>query len=311
MGGITVISTMKNEGAFLLEWLAHYRVLGADRFLIAHNDCEDPQPAMLARLEELGLLRAHATKHTQHGGIQRAALRQARWYAEVTEAEWLWVCDADEFLVVKAGDGSFGALIEATPEVDVIGVNWRSFGSSGISGYSEELVTKQFLRCERPPRAAYVKSLFRRLPDMARIGVHQPEPREGVEIPHAIAGSAPWRKGRGRLILKADYSAAQVNHYALRARDSFLVKRDRGRVNHANEDMGAEYWTRFDHNQIDDDAIRRYDEAVARELDALRSDAELSRLEAEARDWHRARIAALLARPDWAAFAAALAPAEG
>ncbi|MGD9919210.1 MAG: glycosyltransferase family 2 protein [Paenirhodobacter sp.] len=306
MGGITVISTMKNEGAFLLEWLAHYRVLGADRFFIAHNDCEDPQPAMLARLEAMGLVRAHATKHTQHGGIQRAALRQARWYEEVTGAEWLWVCDADEFLVVKVGDGTFRALIAATPGVDVIGVNWRIFGSNGVTDYDPAPVTQQFPRCEAPPRAAYVKSLFRRLPDMARIGVHQPEPREGVEIPHAIAGGRAWQNGRGRLILKADYAVAQVNHYALRSRASFLVKRDRGRVNHANEDMAEDYWRRFEKNAVEDTAIRRYDAAVAAELAALRADAELAALEAQAREWHRGRIAALMARPDWAEFAARL-----
>jgi len=304
---VAVVTTMKNEGAFLLEWLAHYRVLGATSFYVAHNDCEDGQPEMLARLAEMGLVRPHATRATEHGGIQRAALRQARWYEEVTQAEWIWVCDADEFLVVKTGDGSFAALIEATPGADVIGVNWRQFGSAGITTYDPAPVTRQFTRCEPPPRVAYVKSLFRRLPDMARIGVHMPHPREGVEMERAIAGGAPWRKGRGGLILKADTRVAQVNHYALRARDSFLVKRDRGRVNHAGEDMGADYWARFERNEAEDHAIARYDAAVTAELAALRADPELARLEAAARDWHRARIAALHARPDWAAFSARLA----
>lgn len=304
--GLTVVSTMKNEGAFVLEWLAHYRALGARRFVIAHNDCEDPLPAMLARLEARGLLRAHATKNWSHGGIQRSALRQARWYEEVAQASWLWVCDADEFLVVRPGDGSFAALIEATPEADVIAVNWRVFGSSGISEYSEAPVTQQFLRCEAPPRLAYVKSLFRRVPEMARIGIHCPHPAPGVVPACAVAGGALRWGEKPRMMTRPDYRVAQVNHYALRSRLSFLVKRDRGRVNHAGEDMGLDYWQRFDLNEAEDHAIRRYDAAVAAELAFLRADAELARLEAEARNWHRARIDTLLARPDWAAFAKAL-----
>lgn len=311
MAGVTVVTTMKNEGAFLLEWLAHYRVLGAAHFYIAHNDSEDPLPEMLARLEEMGLVRAHATRNWSHGGIQRTALRQARWYDEVMQAKWLWVCDADEFLVVKVGDGSFSALIEASGGADVIGVSWRLFGSSGISGYCEAPVTRQFTRCERPPRAAYVKSLFRRQAEMMRFGVHMPHPREGVKLCFAMAGGAAWQPAKGRLILRARYDVAQVNHYALRARDSFLVKRDRGRVNHAGEDMGADYWARFEHNDVEDHAIRRYDAAVTEELARLRADAALSRLEAQARDWHRARAAALLARPDWSAFAKSLESGKG
>ena len=311
MEGLTVVSTMKNEGAFVLEWLAHYRALGARRFVIAHNDCEDPLPAMLARLEAMGLLRAHATKNWSHGGIQRTALRQARWYEEVREASWIWVCDVDEFLVVKVGDGSFAALVEATPGADVIAVNWRVFGSGGRREYSEDPVSKQFFRCEAAPRLAYVKSLFRRVPEMARLGLHTPHPRAGVVVAQARAGGPTRLAGKGKMMTRPDYATAQVNHYALRSLDSFLVKRDRGRVNHANEDMGQDYWQRFDLNDTQDHAIRRYDGAVAEELAFLRADAALARLETEARDWHRARIAALLACPEWAAFAKSLQNGQG
>lgn len=311
MGGVTVITTMKNEGAFLLEWVAHYKALGADHLFIAHNDCADPQPAMLARLAEMGLVRPHATKNWSHGGIQRTALRQARWYEEVTGAEWLFVCDADEFLTIHLGDGSFAALIAASAPADVIGVSWRIFGSGGVVGYDPAPVTQQFTRCEVPPRAAFVKCLFRRLPEVQRIGIHRPHPREGVEFDWRMAGGSEWRKGRGPMMPRTDYSAAQLNHYALRSRDSFLVKRDRGRVNHTGEDMGLHYWQRFQHNDTEDHAIRRYDDAVAGWLARLRADPVLARLEDQARDWHRARIAALLADPDWAAFAERLTTIEG
>ncbi|MEZ5685076.1 MAG: glycosyltransferase family 2 protein [Paracoccaceae bacterium] len=311
MGSVTVLTTMKNEAAFLLDWVAHYKALGADHLWIAQNDCADPTPAMIARLEEMGLARGHATRNWSSGGIQRTALRQARWYPEVTEAEWLFVCDADEFLTIHLGDGSFRALIAGTPGTDVIGVSWRIFGSAGRISYTPAPVPGQFLRCEPPPRVAYTKCLFRRQKDMARIGIHMPHPREGADLVWAMAGGGPWRKGRGRLMPRADYAGAQVNHYALRAMHSFLVKRDRGRVNHANDSMDEDYWARFDLNGAEDHAIARYAAPVAAWRARLLADPVLGALQAEAEDWHRARIAELLARPDWAALAARLAAMQG
>ncbi len=104
---------------------------------------------------------------------------------------------------------------------------------------------------------------------------------------------------------------AQLNHYALRSRAAFLVKRDRGRVNHAGQDMGEAYWRRFERNDVHCDAIRRHDGATAHWLAMLHADPELADLHARAVDWHRARAAELLARPDWAALAARLVSGQG
>ncbi|MEQ3709894.1 MAG: glycosyltransferase family 2 protein, partial [Tateyamaria sp.] len=51
-----VITTMRNEGAFLLEWLAHHRAVGVDHFVVFSNDCDDGTDDMLDKLAELGWL---------------------------------------------------------------------------------------------------------------------------------------------------------------------------------------------------------------------------------------------------------------
>ncbi|MFD1808677.1 glycosyltransferase family 2 protein [Gemmobacter lanyuensis] len=47
----TVITTMKNEGPFLLEWVAHHKALGFDHLVICTNDCEDTTTEMVVRLQ--------------------------------------------------------------------------------------------------------------------------------------------------------------------------------------------------------------------------------------------------------------------
>lgn len=314
MGGYTVITTMKNEAAFLLEWVAHHKALGFDHLLICTNDCDDPTSRMVLRLQEMGLARHHATTPWAATSIQRSALKQAQRYDEVKQADWLYVCDADEFLVVKTGDGSARALVAAgRPDAEVISVPWRVFGPDGRCDYEDAPVTAQFRRAMPPqapgqPQGIYCKSLFRGLENMHRIGIHAPVPRPDLGRPlrSEMPGGLRLGPGLNPMLALRDYSVAQVNHYALRSRDSFLVKRDRGRVNHSNEVMEIDYWDRFDVAEVACDAIRSYDAAVADWRARLLADAVLDGLHDRAVKWHRAKIAALKARPDYAPLLAAL-----
>lgn len=313
MGGYTVITTMKNEGAFLLEWVAHHKAIGFDHVVICTNDCADVTRTMALRLQDMGLVRHHATHAWAATSIQRSALKQVRRYPEVTEADWIYVCDADEFLVAKLGDGSVQALAEAaTPGVEVIPVPWRIFGPDGQRAFRPGRITQQFLRARRAPHPititpVYPKSLFRGLENLHRIGVHQPVPKPdlGRDLITEAPGGQPSVRQRHPMFVQADYRFAQVNHYCLRSRDSFLVKRDRGRVNHVGQSMDLDYWDRFDLAEVPCDAIRRYDAPTEDWLAGLLADPVLGPLHTAATFWHRARIAALHASPDHAGIIAA------
>ena len=307
-----VLSTMKNEGAFLLEWVAHHKALGFDDLVICTNDCADGTDAMVLRLQALGLARHHETLKAGTS-IQRAAFRQVRALPEVAAADWLWVCDADEFLVVHVGDGSVSALVAAGSEgVEVISVPWRVFGPGGHLGYADAPVSGQFVQAERAARRGegkpvFAKSLMRDPGKVGRIGVHAPLPPEGA-APYLreAPGGRPVRAGQPMMV-RARYDVAQVNHYALRSAESFLVKCDRGRVNHVGEDMGLEYWRRFDLAEVECQGIRRHDVAAGAWRARLLADAELAALHGAAVAWHRARIAALKADPAMSVLWSAIA----
>ena len=38
---ITAVIKQKNEGAFLLEWIAYHKVIGFSNIVVLSNDCED------------------------------------------------------------------------------------------------------------------------------------------------------------------------------------------------------------------------------------------------------------------------------
>jgi len=55
-GRRVIVTTMKNEGPFILEWLAYHRAIGFDDFLVYTNDCTDGTDTMLQMLERKGIV---------------------------------------------------------------------------------------------------------------------------------------------------------------------------------------------------------------------------------------------------------------
>ena len=302
----TVVSTMKNEGPYILEWVAHHRALGFDQILVQTNDCSDNTDRLLSRLAEVTGYVSHYKTRVGRGGIHRSALRQASRRPAVVDAKWVYVCDVDEFLDVKVGDGTIQALLKASQpepgvEPHVIHVPWRIFGPNGVHHFANAPVTQQFTRAEAPDRPGagkFVKSVFRELPRFKRMGLHYPVRKPDDETHMHVV-----RPGGAAVANSAvSYDIAQVNHYALRSMEAFLIKRDRGRANHMSHVLGIDYWDRFDHSDVEDTGIRRYDHAVEQEMDAYLADPTIARLHRKSVRWHRMRAGVLQRDPAFAAL---------
>ena len=53
---VTSITPMKDEGPFVLEWLAYHRLIGVNDPIVFTNHCNDGTDMMLERLDEMGLI---------------------------------------------------------------------------------------------------------------------------------------------------------------------------------------------------------------------------------------------------------------
>ena len=92
---VLVITTMRNEAPFVLEWLAYHQHIGVTDFLVYSNDCEDGTDLLLDRLEVLGHVR-HVRNHA--GGkksVQWRALSKANNHPAARDADWIYVTDVD------------------------------------------------------------------------------------------------------------------------------------------------------------------------------------------------------------------------
>jgi hypothetical protein len=234
---------MRNEGPFILEWVAYHRAIGFTDIVVCTNDCIDASPALLDRMEELGILAHVANPCGAAEKPQLAAYARAEQLAVLREADWAMVLDADEFLNIHAGQGAVSDLIDAVPQATAFLINWRIFGNSGQIGWQPGFVTERFTRAAAlgDPVNLSFKTLFTKL-DAYRCKLlpHQPrypEPARLAEL-HYVNGAGArlpcyfCDESRGDFLQsepgQVSWKLAQINHYNTRSWEDYLVKHHRG-----------------------------------------------------------------------------------
>ena len=306
-GRTAIVTTMKNEGPFILEWLAYHRAIGVDDFLIYTNDCTDGTDSMLDLLQAKGLVqhRDNPFKSTVLKP-QHAALQAAEAEPVIRNSAWAICMDVDEFINIKIGDGTLRALYDAIGDANMISLTWRLFGNDDVARFEDRFITRQFTACapeltRKPHQAWGFKTLFRNIGIYRKLGVHRPKgllPDLWDQI-HWLNGSGKpmpkemLRNGWRSTTTTYGYDMVALNHYAVRSAESFLVKRDRGRVNHVDRDQGLNYWFRMNFNADRDGSIQRMIPALQAEYDRLLADPEISYAHEACVAAHRARIADL------------------
>jgi len=309
MSKFVSVTPMKNEGPFIVEWVSHNLAIGVDVITIFSNDCTDGSDALLDRLDAMGKIR-HFDNTARSPAPQRRAYRRFLKMQLAGDDDWVIPIDADEFINIKTGDNTLRALCNAMPQARTISMTWRLFGNAGVQDYTDAFLTDQFRTAapemmRNPPQAWGLKTMFHR-GLWGHIGVHRPK-RPTVESfadLHWYNGSGKvmpdrylkgsWRSGPDSL----GYDLVQINHYALKSCESYLVKKARGRAHHDGESLGLEYWTTMNHNDVEDHSIDAIRLRKATIYEALLSDPELRRLHDACCDNHRAAIKDLHLQPD-------------
>ena len=320
-GRVLVVSCMKNEGPFILEWIAYHQLIGVTDFLIYTNDCEDSTVALLDRLQALGHVARYDNPYdaATNERPQHAALKAASKGPEYAETDWALVIDVDEFLNIHVGDGTIDALLKASNYPNVASFTWKQFGNGGVVDFEDLPVTQQFLRCAPeilgPARQGWgFKTMHHKSAPFGRLGVHRP-----LDLAEGGDAALRWVNGSGRQMPESlhqrgwrsnertlGYKYATLNHYVLRSAESFLVKRERGRVNHTRQDQGLSYWQRRNYNTEEDRRMRAWAPALEKRIAELKADPELNRLHREAVDWHSGRAASLRQQPGYRDLFAAI-----
>ncbi|MFN3846965.1 MAG: glycosyltransferase family 2 protein [Paracoccaceae bacterium] len=270
-----VICSVRNEGPFLVEWVAWYRTLGFTDIVVVTNDCTDRSPALLDAMQAAGWI-THM-RHDVPDGFQICArkLEAAKALAPVSEADWALVCDVDEFLVIHKGDGLITDLIPRDADFLGMAINWRVFGTSGRIAWRDGLTHRQFLRTSesRDFPSTWVKTIHAHPDWFRRLGEHGPKrllPRPaarwgqaGMRWVNADRHDIPEWHPDGEYLRRVpmervSHATAQMNHYMIRSEESFGLKRGSLSAVAGKDRYTDSFFDRYNRNEIlDDSALRK------------------------------------------------------
>ncbi|QQA42088.1 glycosyltransferase family 2 protein [Pelagovum pacificum] len=316
---ISAVTPMKNEGPFILEWLAYHRLIGFNDFTIFTNDCSDGTDLILERLDEMGLVRhlpnpSVVTDATNHHFLMMTYVDAS---PRLRRSDWFASFDVDEFWCINVGNGRLEDLFGAIGDADLVSGMQLDFGCSGHQTFDpDRLVIERFTHRaevrEAGPDGARkrgTKTIVRRGVPIRRIRNHSPLLEEGARdsVTWVNGSGEPFpprmgRKGQIKSIgdphLGADL--VQLNHYALRSMEDFLMKSDRGNANHESLPPKFRYWRDYDSNAVEDLRLSSFASDVRDAVAELLKDDELARCHAASVDYRRRRIAELREEPEMA-----------
>lgn len=300
---------MRNEGLFVLEWLAFHQTLGFDHIVVVSNDCTDGSDMLLDTLADAGYL-THIRQSVPAGTPpQDSGMALVLDWARANTVTWLLHIDSDEFLNIIAGDGRLPALMANATEADVVAIPWQLFGDAGVADWTAGMaVLPSFTRAERgpEPRVAKSKCLFRAASFAAATDHNPREPL--VDSPRVVnpdgiplksASLYQERSSRFRPHdLAATNSTARINHYAVKSRDLFMMKNDRGdgqgKTGETKYHLGSNWHRSANKNDVEDRTILRHWPQTQVRLDALRADPAISAAENACFDWFTQRKSVIL-----------------
>ncbi|SDD59415.1 Glycosyl transferase family 2 [Paracoccus isoporae] len=317
-----LIAIMRDEGPYILEWVAHHRAIGFTDMIVFSNDCQDGSNLMLDRLHERGLLRHLPNPKavfSQLANWQVSALRYASSFWEFRHADWVCTVDADEFIEISAGDGTLDALISAC-HFDLMSFPVLGYRSDQNPEIGDGRVQGRFTLPRRDisadtvwePAGMAVKTLSRPRIRGAHFRNHRPKISDFSQTGMIWVGGAGERMPVEFTDHKINAwtfaerpTLAHVNHHSLRSRDSFLVKSLRGdavtrdRIGLDTEKQirnAVKYWNTRNHSIGTPREVHRPPRAAEIERD-LHADPVLGELHQAACDHQRDTAKRLLATP--------------
>lgn len=294
-----LFSAVKNEGPFLVEWIAYHRVIGFDRIVIVSNDSEDGTTGLLDGLHAAGVI--HHIHHSvgPDESPQGKAAQVGNESGLIGDGDWVLWIDADEFLNIHAGQGRVDDLLALMDEAQGMLIPWRLFGDSGNQTFPGRFISRDFTRAAERDFAGnmIIKTFFRHRHGVTALGLianhrptlatkHRPSHflnAAGRHIHSAYPIHRRWLRGvEGKAnfnIPPEDYhwELCQINHYTVRSPDVFSLKNARGR-GYRNFRRGelryrdrhtAKFYEQNNRNEAEDISILRHEAATTREIETL------------------------------------------
>ncbi|MGP0076786.1 MAG: glycosyltransferase family 2 protein [Bryobacteraceae bacterium] len=235
-----VVGTMRDDGIYIMEWVAHYLALGFDHVIIYTNNNSDGSEELLRLLAEHGIITLieDAASETVPPD-DKANGHAVHLLPELRDFEWAMFVDSDEYFVPgpqynQSVVNILDAVQQRFPDKPPSGIcyHWLWF----VSGMAYARKPQPLLERFQHARPHHLTKCIARIPDLLSMRLnHAPWVKPGGTLidsvfdPIDLDASCSdawweavdaWRTPR--------YGGGRVNHYWARSFEEFAVKKARG-----------------------------------------------------------------------------------
>lgn len=277
---------VRNEGPYLLEWIAYNKLIGFKKIIIYSNNNTDGSDSLLASLHDRGhilwrprlLGEGVSPQASAFESLSQELLHEdSSAFLEDIEPEHRYLAwlDCDEYLYIRqSGIETVQDLLEMYSYPDGLSINWKHFGSSDHVSYDLGLTIDRFQRCATTD--FFLNKMMKticKIDPLLFPGVitqHRPCNRnplskiiypdpsiEGPEVPAAFIDQGVFASDIPEA--KVFHEVCHLNHYAVRSLQEYNLKRGRG--NGWDVELGGkpaypdDYFSVRDRNEIVDASI--------------------------------------------------------
>jgi hypothetical protein len=230
---VAIVTSIRNEGLGLLEWVAHHLAQGVERIYIYANDNDDGSTPLIQALDEAGYIRFIENVNSHNVSPQRKAFEHSlNILSDLRRYRWAFYLDADEFFISRLEPALDLASLTRLPQltdigssIDAVMFNWKWFGSENAFERSAGLLLDRFVHSKHE---SHVKSLVRLSNTLSMKHLHYPV----MLYPDRAVRSDLTRPELGNLITAKSgpvYGLGQINHYWNKSFEEYLIKKFRGR----------------------------------------------------------------------------------
>lgn len=234
----TIVTSVRNEARYILEWIAYHKSIGFDYFIFYTNDNSDETLDILKKIQKTGIIEVHENIINPGDSPQKKAFKSA--FQRLKEIRPKWVCciDVDEYLILHKHD-SINDLLLDYKDNDALAINWLHYGSSNEDSYINKPIIERFKHCsnQNHPLNKMVKSIFKfNDKKIFGFGPHRPWFKDNLNPKYTYLNKANvehdfWKLGVNLMNLdnvSIDHSVASIHHYAVKSKEEYKEKKERG-----------------------------------------------------------------------------------
>jgi hypothetical protein len=284
---VVLVGILKEEDAFVDEWIAYHRLLGVEHFYLYDHDPRLPLKRLLHRHRHYVTVTDWLVRHGVHARHQgfsaqvKAYNHYRRHYAKYDQ--WAAFIDADEFIALKK-HASLQEFLREYDDCCAVSLNWFAFGHNGFYENPEGLIVESLTRRRREASRA-MKTICKNACVKDFINPHYPILADGCR---RVDGnrrplSTPLQGDDAHaynLHYEGIGDTACIHHYWCRSFQTFMRRPKRGSVDGLK---GKSFWQTSEEaclerfvtviaktdNEVEDLTLARHAPAIRRYLSGL------------------------------------------